>query len=114
RRKPKSTPTPTKILDFEEPAESQVNTTEVNTAELNTGETERVQRRKGKDPITEEDLQAKVQASKKSREQELQELAGLKAAQRLQATMDAETQRQIDLDALLARRLVEQEETCCK
>ncbi|GJT41024.1 hypothetical protein Tco_0940889 [Tanacetum coccineum] len=38
RRKPKSTPTPTKILDFEEPAETQVNTGEVNTAsEVNTG-----------------------------------------------------------------------------
>ncbi|GJU73636.1 hypothetical protein Tco_1265041 [Tanacetum coccineum] len=154
KRKPKSTTTPTKVLDFEEPAESQVNTgstpsaqvntgstpsaqvntgstpsaqvntgstpsaqvntAEVNTAELNTGETERVQRRKGKDPMTEEDLQAEVQASKKSREQELQELAGLEAAQRLQATMDAETQRQIDLDALLARRLVEQEEEAAK
>ncbi|GJR40378.1 putative ribonuclease H-like domain-containing protein, partial [Tanacetum coccineum] len=127
RRKPKSTPTPTKILHFEEPAETQVNTgstpsaqvntaevntAEVNTAELNTGETERVQRRKGKDPMTEEDLQAEVQASKKSKE--LQELAGLEAAQRLQATMDAETQRQIDLDALLARRLVEQEEEAAK
>ncbi|GKA56072.1 hypothetical protein Tco_0755144 [Tanacetum coccineum] len=122
RRKPKSTPTPTKILHFEEPAETQVNTgstpsaqvntAEVNTAELNTGETERVQRRKGKDPMTEEDLQAEVQASKKSKE--LQELASLEAAQRLQATMDAETQRQIDLDALLARRLVEQEEEAAK
>ncbi|GJS91902.1 putative ribonuclease H-like domain-containing protein [Tanacetum coccineum] len=124
KRKTHSTTTPTKVLDFEEPAESQVNTgstpsaqvntAEVNTAELNTGETERVQRRKGKDPMTEEDLQAEVQASKKSREQELQELAGLEAAQRLQATMDAETQRQIDLDALLARRLVEQEEEAAK
>ncbi|GJV18617.1 hypothetical protein Tco_1367637, partial [Tanacetum coccineum] len=98
-------PTPTKILHFEEPDESQVNTAQVNTAEvdtaaLNTGETERVQRRKGKDPMTEEDLQAEVQASKKSKE--LQELADLEEAQRLQATMDAETQRQIDLDALLA------------
>ncbi|GKF44487.1 hypothetical protein Tco_0131039, partial [Tanacetum coccineum] len=53
-------------------------------------------------------------ASKKTREQELQELAGLEAAQKLQATMDAETQRQIDLDALLARRLVEQEEEAAK
>ncbi|GJX51859.1 hypothetical protein Tco_0278704 [Tanacetum coccineum] len=141
RRKPKSTTTPTKVLDFEEPAERPVNTAstavntgstpsaqvntaqvntgstpsaQVNTAQVNTGETERVQRRKGKDPMTEEDLQAEVQASKKSREQELQELAGLEAAQRLQATMDAETQRQIDLDALLARRLVEQEEEAAK
>ncbi|GJW04586.1 hypothetical protein Tco_1563442 [Tanacetum coccineum] len=104
RRKPKSTATPTKVLDFEEPAEKPVTTTstaintgstplaqvntgstplaqvnigstpsaQVNTgsapsAELNTGETERVQRREGKDPMTEEDLQAEVQASKKSK-----------------------------------------------
>ncbi|GJR42513.1 hypothetical protein Tco_1310616 [Tanacetum coccineum] len=67
-----------KVLDFEEPAERPVNTgstpsAQVNTgstpsAELNTGETERVQRREGKDPMTEEDLQAEVQASKKSKE----------------------------------------------
>ncbi|GJT06305.1 hypothetical protein Tco_0840767 [Tanacetum coccineum] len=142
RRKPKSKPTPTKILHFEEPDESQVNTgstlsaqvntaevntaelnavstpsaqvntAEVNTAALNTGETERVQRRKGKDPMTEEDLQAEVQASKKSKE--LQELADLEEAQRVQAEMDVETQRQIDLDALLARRLVEQEEEAAR
>ncbi|GKB75862.1 hypothetical protein Tco_0942757 [Tanacetum coccineum] len=108
RRKPKSKPTPTKILHFEEPDESQVNTgstlsAQVNTAALNTGETERVQRRKGKDPMTEEDLQAEVQASKKSKE--LQELADLEEAQRVQAEMDVETQRQINLDALLARRM---------
>ncbi|GKG43884.1 hypothetical protein Tco_0482977, partial [Tanacetum coccineum] len=97
RRKPKSKPTPTKILHFEEPDETQVNTgstpsaqantvevntaelnagstpsAQVNTAEVNTGETERIQRRKGKEPMTEEDLQAEVQASKKSKE--LQEL----------------------------------------
>ncbi|GJY43646.1 hypothetical protein Tco_0431859 [Tanacetum coccineum] len=65
KRKPKSTITPTKVLDFEEPAErpvntgstptahvntAQVNTAQVNTGstpstELNTGETKRVQRR---------------------------------------------------------------------
>ncbi|GJZ09198.1 hypothetical protein Tco_0543481 [Tanacetum coccineum] len=43
RRKPKSKPTPTKILHFEEPAETQVNTgstpsAQVNTAEVNTAE----------------------------------------------------------------------------
>ncbi|GKA16055.1 hypothetical protein Tco_0695802 [Tanacetum coccineum] len=91
---------------------AQVNTAEVNTAALNTGETEKVQRRKGKDPMTEEDLQAEVQASKKSKE--LQELADLEEAQRVQAEMDVETQRQIDLDALLARRLVEQEEEAAR
>ncbi|GJS73608.1 retrovirus-related pol polyprotein from transposon TNT 1-94 [Tanacetum coccineum] len=87
---------------------AQVNTSSTPSAELNTGETKRVQRREGKAPMTEEDLQAEVQASKKSKE--LQELTDLEAAQRLQATMDAEAQRQIHLDALLARRLVEQEE----
>ncbi|GJT62848.1 putative ribonuclease H-like domain-containing protein [Tanacetum coccineum] len=110
KRKPKSTTTPTKVLDFEEPAErpvntgstpsAQVNTAQVNTgstpsaqvntgstpsAELNTGETERVQRREGKDPMTEEDLQAEVQASKKSREQELQELAARRNAVKILA-----------------------------
>ncbi|GKD09496.1 hypothetical protein Tco_1189181, partial [Tanacetum coccineum] len=138
KRKSKSTKTPTKILHFEEPDSAQVNTAQVNTAELNpdstpsaqintgevnadeintgevnadevnTGEAERVQRRKGKEPMTEEDLQAEVQASKTSKE--LQELADLEEAKRVQAEMDVETQRQIDLDALLARRLVEQEE----
>ncbi|GJX41763.1 hypothetical protein Tco_0256753 [Tanacetum coccineum] len=142
KRKSKSTKTPTKILHFEEPDSAQVNTAQVNTAELNpdstpsaqintgevnaaevntgevhaaevnTGEAERVQRRKGKEPMTEEDLQAEVQASKTSKE--LQELADLEEAKRVQAEMDVETQRQIDLDALLARRLVEQEEEAAR
>ncbi|GJV89103.1 hypothetical protein Tco_1533041 [Tanacetum coccineum] len=142
KRKSKSTKTPTKILHFEEPDSAQVNTAQVNTAELNpdstssaqintgevnaaevntgevnaaevnTGEAERAQRRKGKEPMTEEDIQAEVQASKTSKE--LQELADLEEAKRVQAQMDAETQRQIDLDALLARRLVEQEEEAAR
>ncbi|GJV34604.1 hypothetical protein Tco_1395004 [Tanacetum coccineum] len=142
KRKSKTTKTPTKILHFEEPDSAQVNTAQVNTAqvntaqvntaelnpdstpsaqvntgeinaaEVNTGEAERVQRRKGKEPMTEEDLQAEVQASKTSKE--LQELADLEEAKRVQAEMDVETQRQIDLDALLARRLVEQEEEAAR
>ncbi|GJV99900.1 putative ribonuclease H-like domain-containing protein [Tanacetum coccineum] len=91
---------------------AEVNTGEVNAAEVNTGEAERAQRRKGKEPMTEEDLQAEVQASKTSKE--LQELADLEEAKRVQAEMDVETQRQIDLDALLARRLVEQEEEAAR
>ncbi|GJT34148.1 putative ribonuclease H-like domain-containing protein, partial [Tanacetum coccineum] len=47
---------------------AQVNTGEVSAAEVNTGEAERVQRRKGKEPMTEEDLQAEAQASKTSKE----------------------------------------------
>ncbi|GJR90271.1 hypothetical protein Tco_0214282 [Tanacetum coccineum] len=106
---------PLKHMEHKESTPSaQVNTGSTPSAELNTGETERVQRREGKAPMTEEDLQAEVQASKKSREQELQVLADLEAAQRLQATMDAEAQRQIHLDELLARRLVEQEEEAAK
>ncbi|GKA93665.1 hypothetical protein Tco_0815651 [Tanacetum coccineum] len=106
KRKPKSIVTPTKVLDFEEPVERPVNTAtivvntgstpsaQVNTgstpsAELNTGETKRVQRREGKAPMTEKDLQAEVQASMTSREQVFQELASLE---------------------LLARRLVEEKE----
>ncbi|GJV84598.1 putative ribonuclease H-like domain-containing protein [Tanacetum coccineum] len=42
------------------------------------------------------------------------ELADLEEAKRVQAEMDVETQRQIDLDALLARRLVEQEEEAAR
>ncbi|GJV94715.1 putative ribonuclease H-like domain-containing protein [Tanacetum coccineum] len=130
RRKPKSTTTPTKILHFEEPDSAQVNTAQVNTDKLNADSTPSAQvkyglevnnccgniqsvTRKGskgekeKNQWTEEDLQSE---GTRLRIQRLQELADLEEAQRLQAKMDAETQRQIDLDALLARRLVEQEE----
>ncbi|GJY10292.1 hypothetical protein Tco_0378477 [Tanacetum coccineum] len=73
KRKPKSTTTPTKVLDFEEPAESQVNTgsapsAQDNTAQVNTESKEG----EGKDPMTEEDLQAEFQSFKETREQELQ------------------------------------------
>ncbi|GJR61076.1 hypothetical protein Tco_1503238 [Tanacetum coccineum] len=88
KRKSKTTKTPTKILHFEEPDSAQVNTAQVNTAqvntaelnpdstpsaqvntgeinaaEVNTGEAERVQRRKGKEPMTEADyIQARLNA----------------------------------------------------
>ncbi|GJV74841.1 hypothetical protein Tco_1506425 [Tanacetum coccineum] len=104
KRKSKSTKNSTKMLHFEEPDSAQVNYLL---------KRKRVQtREKGKEPMTEEDLQAEVQASKTSKE--LQELADLEEAKRVQAKMDAETQRQIDLDALLARRLVEQEEEAAR
>ncbi|GJV78376.1 hypothetical protein Tco_1509960 [Tanacetum coccineum] len=65
-------------------------------------------------PMTEETFKPKF-SIKEIIEQELQELSGLAASiKNLQATMDAETQRQIDLEALLARRLVEQEEEAAK
>ncbi|GJZ06701.1 hypothetical protein Tco_0540494 [Tanacetum coccineum] len=137
KRKSKSTKTPTKILHFEEPDSAQVNTGEVNTAqvntaelnldstpsaqvntgevnaaEVNTGEAERVQRRKGKEPMTEEDLQAEVQASKTSKE--LQELADLEEQKDASFQNGMLNKRQIDLDALLARRLVEQEEEAAR
>ncbi|GJV82123.1 hypothetical protein Tco_1517993 [Tanacetum coccineum] len=44
---------------------AEVNTGEVNAAEVNTGEAERAQRRKGKEPMTEEDIQAEVQGIKR-------------------------------------------------
>ncbi|GKA27687.1 hypothetical protein Tco_0713855 [Tanacetum coccineum] len=79
KRKPKSTTTPTKVLDFEEPAESQVNTgsapsAQDNTAQVNTGSAPSAQDNtgEGKDPMTEEDLQAEFQSFKETREQELQ------------------------------------------
>ncbi|GJU70657.1 hypothetical protein Tco_1262062 [Tanacetum coccineum] len=103
KRKPKSTKTPTKILHFEEPDSAQVNTAQVNTAELNPDSTPSAQVNTGE--VNAAEFKHQACASK-----ELQELADLEEAQRLQAKMDAETQRQIDLDALLARRLVEQEE----
>ncbi|GJU09489.1 ribonuclease H-like domain-containing protein [Tanacetum coccineum] len=116
KRKSKSTKTPTKILHFEEPDSAQVNTARVNTAELNpdstpstqvntgevnaaevnTGEAERVQRRKGKEPMTEEDLQAEVQASK-----------NLKRAPRASRFEEAKRVVQAELDK-------KQEEDSCK
>ncbi|GJZ66898.1 hypothetical protein Tco_0630138, partial [Tanacetum coccineum] len=118
RRKPKSTPTPTKILDFEEPAESQVNTgstpsaqvntAEVNTAELNTGEIntagEDKGQREGKAPMLSEET------PKKSKEQILQEEASLAEAIRLDSLQKEEEAKQIHLDALLAQRIAEEEE----
>ncbi|GJX38432.1 putative ribonuclease H-like domain-containing protein [Tanacetum coccineum] len=92
KRKPKPTTTPTKVLDFEESAERPINTASTT---VNTGSTPSAQ-------VTTVNTSAELIWKQ---EQELQELAGLEAAQRLQATMDAETQKQIDLDALLARRL---------
>ncbi|GJX16843.1 hypothetical protein Tco_0217675 [Tanacetum coccineum] len=70
---------------------AQVNTAEVNTAALNTAE-------------------FKLQRNQKS-SRAIMFRGSLKD---LQAEMDAETQRQIDLDALLAKRLVEQEEEAAK
>ncbi|GJX33447.1 hypothetical protein Tco_0243302 [Tanacetum coccineum] len=93
------------------PAERPVNTGSTPSAQVNTTQSPKERRKR---IAMMKKTSAKVQASKKSREQELQELAGLEVAQRLQATMDAETQRQINLDALLARRLVEQEEEAAK
>ncbi|GJU52786.1 ribonuclease H-like domain-containing protein [Tanacetum coccineum] len=70
------------------------------------------QENKGKDPLMRRPSMLKFMHHKKSKE--LQELADLEEAQRVQAEMDVETQRQIDLDALLARRLVEQEEEAAR
>ncbi|GJV88831.1 hypothetical protein Tco_1532769 [Tanacetum coccineum] len=88
--KPKSTTTPTKVLDFEEPSERLVNTGSTPTAQVNTAQKD-AKGREGKGPMTEEDsVKPKFKASKKSREPELQDLAGFRGLDNLQATMDAE------------------------
>ncbi|GJT16502.1 hypothetical protein Tco_0875208 [Tanacetum coccineum] len=51
----KSKNTPSAQVNTGEVNAAQVNTGEVNAAEVNTGEAERVQRRKGKEPMTEEE-----------------------------------------------------------
>ncbi|GJY56287.1 retrovirus-related pol polyprotein from transposon TNT 1-94 [Tanacetum coccineum] len=84
---------------------AQVNTGEVNTAEVNTGETERVQRRKGKEPMTEEDLQAEVQASKKSKELQEQQFRGSPKGCKLKWMRNT---KQIDL-MILAEKLQQEE-----
>ncbi|GJR19368.1 putative ribonuclease H-like domain-containing protein [Tanacetum coccineum] len=73
---------------------AQVNTAEVNTAALNTGETEKVQRRKGKDPMTEEDLQA---------EQEEE------AAREALATEFDYIQARLNADQILAEKIQQEE-----
>ncbi|GJZ92889.1 hypothetical protein Tco_0664954 [Tanacetum coccineum] len=88
-----------KFLDFEEPAEvklilsspsAQVLLLTLKLLNLNTGCDKRCPKRKGKDPMTEEDLQEpkfKHQRIKKS-----SKLAGLEQLKECQATMDAKTQ----------------------
>ncbi|GKF49065.1 hypothetical protein Tco_0142316 [Tanacetum coccineum] len=51
-----------------------------------------------------------VQATKRTKAQIQQEKAGLAEAIRLQALQDEETARQVHLDALLAKRILEEEE----
>ncbi|GKD91782.1 hypothetical protein Tco_1371619 [Tanacetum coccineum] len=62
--------------------------------------------REGKAPMTSED----VQATQKTKEQIRQEEAGLAEAMRLQALQDEEDARQVHLDALLAKRIQEEQE----
>ncbi|GJZ33135.1 hypothetical protein Tco_0578571 [Tanacetum coccineum] len=62
--------------------------------------------RKGKAPMVEED----VQATQRTKEQIRQEEASLAEAIRLQTLEEEETAKQVHLDALLAKRLVEVEE----
>ncbi|GJR53250.1 hypothetical protein Tco_1403771 [Tanacetum coccineum] len=62
--------------------------------------------REGKAPMTLED----VQATQKTKEQIRQEEASLAEAMRLQALQDEENARQVHLDALLAKRIQEEQE----
>ncbi|GJV02762.1 hypothetical protein Tco_1336331 [Tanacetum coccineum] len=105
------TTTPTKILHFEEPDSAQVNTAQVNTAELNADSTPSAQVNTGEVNTAEvntEDLQAEVQSTKDIKRATRASI--FRGFSKIKLKLSAETQRQIDLDALLARRLVEQEE----
>ncbi|GKB34982.1 hypothetical protein Tco_0879924 [Tanacetum coccineum] len=62
--------------------------------------------REGKAPMSTED----VQATKRTKEQIRQEEADLAEAMRLQALQDEEAARQVHLDALLAKRISEEQE----
>ncbi|GKF27543.1 hypothetical protein Tco_0093885, partial [Tanacetum coccineum] len=62
--------------------------------------------REGKAPMVEED----IQATHKTKEQIRQEEAGLEEAIRLQTLQEEEATRQVYLDALLAKRISEEEE----
>ncbi|GJX76044.1 putative ribonuclease H-like domain-containing protein [Tanacetum coccineum] len=62
--------------------------------------------REGKAPMVEED----IQATHKTKEQIRQEAAGLEEAIKLQAQMDEEVAKQIHLDKMIAKRMVEEEE----
>ncbi|GJW48695.1 hypothetical protein Tco_0080341 [Tanacetum coccineum] len=64
-------------------------------------------RREGKAPMTEEE---ETQASRKTKEQILQEEAGLAEAIRLDALEKEEVAKQVHLDSLLAQRLAEEQE----
>ncbi|GJW35608.1 hypothetical protein Tco_0058528, partial [Tanacetum coccineum] len=62
--------------------------------------------REGKAPMTTEE----IQATKRTKAQIQQEEAGLAEAMRLQALQEEEAARQVHLDALLAKRISEEEE----
>ncbi|GJS73571.1 hypothetical protein Tco_0706412 [Tanacetum coccineum] len=62
--------------------------------------------REGKAPMTTEE----IQATKRTKAQIQQEEAGLAEAMRLQALQEEEVARQVHLDALLAKRILEKEE----
>ncbi|GJX88584.1 hypothetical protein Tco_0340598 [Tanacetum coccineum] len=62
--------------------------------------------REGKAPMTTEE----IQATKRTKAQIQQEEAGLAEAMRLQALQEEEAARQVHLDALIAKRILEEEE----
>ncbi|GJX34212.1 hypothetical protein Tco_0245769 [Tanacetum coccineum] len=64
-------------------------------------------RREGKAPMTEEE---ETQASRKTKEQILQEEAGLAEAIRLDALEKEEVAKQVHLDSLIAQRMAEEQE----
>ncbi|GJZ22410.1 hypothetical protein Tco_0559449 [Tanacetum coccineum] len=95
-------------MDFFSAAKERLNSAEVEVnTEVNHGSA-RVNTVKGKEkpPMTSED----VQATQKTKEQIRQEEASLAEAMRLQDLQDEEDARQVYLDALLAKRIQEEQE----
>ncbi|GJV93378.1 hypothetical protein Tco_1541191 [Tanacetum coccineum] len=90
-------------MDFFSASKERLNSDEV---EVNTEVNPVKSQKEGKAPMTSED----VQATQKTKEQIRQEEAGLAEAMRLQALQDEEDARQVPLDALLAKRIQEEQE----
>ncbi|GKE03414.1 hypothetical protein Tco_1395432, partial [Tanacetum coccineum] len=105
-----------KKIDTGLDAEEEINSDrkEINTGieEVNTGSTKvdygtasKRGQREGKDPMVEEE----IQATHKTKEQLIQEEAGLEEAIKLQAQLDEKVVHQIHLDKMIAKRMAEEE-----
>ncbi|GJR41405.1 hypothetical protein Tco_1217089 [Tanacetum coccineum] len=85
--------------------EINIGSTKVSTGSIPVSTASKVGQREGKAPMIEEDIQATL----KTKEQLRQEEAGLEEAIKLQAQLDEEAAKQVHFDALMAKRMVEEE-----